>query len=569
MDAPKLFFFMFALFCQLPAVAQDQTEQTTNECATGLVRVDDKGVISTKDNCGLSGPNAKAIEEAFFQIRHDLKPSFDQMNGLVAADNIILGVALDAINAGEVNLEGVIDICQKLATRMNSETSTALMALAVQWKENYDSLMESLKKMEKWDEGGTSVVKSLASLDLVSASGRLDELIASEEGKQVHAGYYYLKAQIYLLQFQPQNALPLLEKARDMEPGNNEYGFAYAKALQEQNSQGSAESLYLSLLEQYRGLAKENPDAYLPSVAATLNNLGLLYSESKRTNEAEKAYREAVEIRRSQGKADPAALALCLNNLANLYRDNEKMDEAEKAYTESLEIRRNLARDDPAVYQRSVMATLTNLGNIYRSDKRPDEAEKAYREVLDTARSLAQGNPNTFRPDMAAVLSNLAGLYSETKRPAEAEKSWSEARDIQRELAKNDPASYQPTLATTQHNLGNLYSDAKRFDDAEKAYRESLEIRSALAKDNPGTYQPQVATTLNNMAVMYRDRQHFDDAEKAYREALEIQRELYRADPEKNAANLKTMLSGEAVLMEKMGRSADRARIEAERSAIK
>ena len=71
------------------------------------------------------------------------------------------------------------------------------------------------------------------------------------------------------------------------------------------------------------------------------------------------------------------------------------------------------------------------------------------------------------------------------------------------------------------------------------------------------------------MAVMYRDRQHFDDAEKAYREALEIQRELYRADPEKNAANLKTMLSGEAVLMEKMGRSADRARIEAERSAIK
>lgn len=59
-----------------------------------------------------------------------------------------------------------------------------------------------------------------------------------------------------------------------------EYVFAYAKALQEQNSQSSAEALCSSLPDQYRPLAKATPSVYLPSVAATLNNLGLIYAES-------------------------------------------------------------------------------------------------------------------------------------------------------------------------------------------------------------------------------------------------------------------------------------------------
>ena len=569
MDIPKYFAFILALSCLATVHAQDQAEPS-NECATALVQVDDKGILSTSAHCGLSSQDAKAIEDAFFQIRHDLKPSFDQMRSLLAANNIILGAVLDHINAGEVSLEGVLKTSQLFADKGNAESATDLMAEAAQWKGHYESLMESLRKVGDTVQSDTNVLQALQRLDLDQASRLLDELIAAQEGKgTASAGYYYLRAQIYLLQFQPQSAVPLLEKARQMQPDNKEFSFANAKALQEQNSQGSAESLYTSLLDQYRALAKDNPAVYLPSVAATLNNLGMLYSESKRTSEAEKAYREAVEIRRGQAKDKPADLALSLNNLANLYRENQRLDEAEKAYREALEIRRSLARDEPAVYQRSVAATLINLGNIYRGGKRHGEAEKAYREALDTTRSLARDNPNAFRPDMAATLSNLGNLYSETKRPAEAEKALSEARDLQRELARSDPATYEPSLAMTQHNLGNAYSDAKRIDEAEKAYREALDIRTALAKDNPATYQPQVAMTLNNMAVMYRDSQHYDDAEKAYREALAVQRELYRADPEANAASLKTMLSGTAALMEKMGRKEDRAKIEAERGSIR
>jgi hypothetical protein len=41
------------------------------------------------------------------------------------------------------------------------------------------------------------------------------------------------------------------------------------------------------------GLAKTNPEAYLPDVAATLNNLANLYRATQRKKEAEECCREA------------------------------------------------------------------------------------------------------------------------------------------------------------------------------------------------------------------------------------------------------------------------------------
>ena len=58
-------------------------------------------------------------------------------------------------------------------------------------------------------------------------------------------------------------------------------------------------------------------------VAETLNNLAILYSDTQRHVEAEKAYQEALELRRKLARANPAAyepdMATTLNNLAILY----------------------------------------------------------------------------------------------------------------------------------------------------------------------------------------------------------------------------------------------------------
>jgi hypothetical protein len=164
MDAPQLSVIILATLFLAPVYARDPAE-SSNECAAALVQVDDKGVLSTKGRCGLSGQDAKAIVDALFQIRHELKPSFDQMRTLLAANNIILGAVLERLNARDVSLEGVLKISQLLANKCNTEPTANIMAESVQWKERYESLMESMKTLGD-AASGKSAAQALQRLEL-------------------------------------------------------------------------------------------------------------------------------------------------------------------------------------------------------------------------------------------------------------------------------------------------------------------------------------------------------------------------------------------------------------------
>jgi tetratricopeptide (TPR) repeat protein len=104
-----------------------------------------------------------------------------------------------------------------------------------------------------------------------------------------------------------------------------------------------------------------NPDTYLPAVAETLNNLGLLD------------------------------------------RDENRMDEARKAFDEALKIRRELAQKNPDTYLPAVARTLTNLGLLDRDQNRMDEARRAFEEALGIYQRFAARDPERFGKDVARI----------------------------------------------------------------------------------------------------------------------------------------------------------------------
>ena len=62
---------------------------------------------------------------------------------------------------------------------------------------------------------------------------------------------------------------------------------------------------YEEALKIYRELAQKEPETYLPYVAATLNNLGILDRAENRLEEARKAFEEALAIYEDFAKQDP------------------------------------------------------------------------------------------------------------------------------------------------------------------------------------------------------------------------------------------------------------------------
>ncbi len=147
------------------------------------------------------------------------------------------------------------------------------------WKDKFVALTTRLADAGVNDSQRRKAEDLLKAGKLEEAGRVLDEVLAGGE-KEIDevAKDHFERATLYELQFQPLQALPHYEKAYNYRSDNPDYGRAYAELLYKQRDFVKAESVYQEVLPAYRELAKANPQAYLPNVARTLNNLGNLYT---------------------------------------------------------------------------------------------------------------------------------------------------------------------------------------------------------------------------------------------------------------------------------------------------
>ena len=149
-----------------------------------------------------------------------------------------------------------------------------------------------------------------------------------------------------------------------------------------------------------RKLANKNPDAFLPDLAMSLNNLGAILSELGKREEALVATEEAVEKYRQLAKKNPDAflpdLAASLNNLGNRLSELGKREEALVATEEAVEIRRQLAKKNPDAFLPDLAMSLGAHGSVLRGMERHKEAAESFEEGLKLLRPLLQKTPAAF-----------------------------------------------------------------------------------------------------------------------------------------------------------------------------
>ncbi|MFN3422527.1 MAG: tetratricopeptide repeat protein, partial [Armatimonadota bacterium] len=125
------------------------------------------------------------------------------------------------------------------------------------------------------------------------------------------------------------------------------------------------------------------------------------------------ACKEASDIARALG--DEACVALYLAMAGNGYGRAHRFEEAEEAFREAIEIYRRLAKAEPQVYEPYLAMTLNNLGYVLYNLRRFEEAEEAYREALEIRRRLAKAEPQVYKPDLAMTLNNLGTVLSDLR----------------------------------------------------------------------------------------------------------------------------------------------------------
>ena len=204
-----------------------------------------------------------------------------------------------------------------------------------------------------------------------------------------------------------------------------------------------------------------------PAVAATLNNLAVLYGKRGKYKDAEPLCKRALEIREKVLGSEHPDVAKQLNNLALLCQNQGKYEEVEKYYQRALAIYESkLGQDDP-----NVAKTKNNLASAYLKQGKYKEAEILYKQVLTRAheRSIESGSIDESNKPIWQVAEEREenknnteqsggglGVVGGSTTPFAEYGGWHKA-------AKVD----SPTVTTTLKNLGALYRRQGKYEAAE------------------------------------------------------------------------------------------------------
>ncbi|MES2193513.1 MAG: CHAT domain-containing tetratricopeptide repeat protein [Pseudomonadota bacterium] len=221
-------------------------------------------------------------------------------------------------------------------------------------------------------------------------------------------------------------------------------------------------------------------------VAASLNNLALLYGSMGRDAEAEPLLKRSIAlVEKLHGPGSPEA-AHQLNNLAALYQRQQRYAEAEPLFRRSLAIReKKFGPGHPDVAQ-----SLNNLATHYEKQDRHADSEPLFRRAL----AIYEKAAGPEHPAVATVLNNLGQVAKVQDRFAVAEPLIKRSLAIREKVLGAD----HPDVARSLNNLAELY-DGPRTREAERLFERALAVRErAVGPDHPDT-----ARSLNNLAAFY------------------------------------------------------------------
>ncbi|KAI7081867.1 hypothetical protein KC356_g8821 [Hortaea werneckii] len=160
---------------------------------------------------------------------------------------------------------------------------------------------------------------------------------------------------------------------------------------------------------------------YLPVLESTsadttssLHEIGNLYYDQGKMQEAEAMYLRALEGREEAWGPKHTSTLNSVNNLGILYKNHGKMQEAEAMYLRALEGR----EEAWGPKHTSTLNTVNNLGNLYKDQGKMQEAEAMYLRAL-------KGKEDAWGPKHTSTLDtvfNLSIFYSNQRRNPEAER---------------------------------------------------------------------------------------------------------------------------------------------------
>jgi serine/threonine-protein kinase len=246
-----------------------------------------------------------------------------------------------------------------------------------------------------------------------------------------------------------------------------------------------------------------------PHVAEALINLGAIQFQLGEYVEAERYYRDALEIKEAFYGPEHFQTGANLTMLGRslVYQGTTRLDEAERILDRALAINERVYGP---VHPR-VASTLNDLGNVASGRDDYDAAEAAFTRMADIYTRIYEGHHYLI----GIALSNLATVYMDR---GDLERADSLFRDVVHRFTETLSPEHLNT-GVARIKLGHTLVLRSRFGEAEPELMAGYEIVSA--QSNPGVSWLQSAR--RDLIRVYESTGKAEQAEKFRKEMEQFQ----------------------------------------------
>ena len=244
-----------------------------------------------------------------------------------------------------------------------------------------------------------------------------------------------------------------------------------------------------------------------PSVADTLNNLGLAWSDLGENKKAIEYYEKALEMTKSFFGESHPSVAETLNNLGNAWSELGEKKKAIEYYTQALEIFKAVFGDSHP----DVASTLNNLGAAWSDLGEKKKAIEYYEKALEMKKSFL----GESHPSVASTLHNLGTAWSSLGEKKKAIEYYEKALKMKKAFLGES----HPSVAETLYNLGTAWSDLGDHQKATQCFTEAYALfQQFYGEDHPHT---QIAKNGLNRAMLQQLLSNFSIEEENNRSSEE------------------------------------------------
>lgn len=384
------------------------------------------------------------------------------------------------------------------------------------------------KVLELQDKEANPANYIQTSLDLANVKLALNKLVEVEstltevapmlalipQEKSIEAKYHFIKGEYEEASGNWSSALESYNSSLSILNATGDKGVLYFNVLgalainyQESGNYFEAEKYFKQQLD----LMIMNGQNQTQSYAITLNNLGIVKQNQAEFLDAQNYLEEARKITASIQGTESSEYAGIIENLGLALTQLGNYSKAEEYINRSIEIRKNKVGTEHPSYANS----LQNLGRIKQFKGLYQEAEPLFSEAL----ALKKKAYGTTHPIYADALNSSALLYQTMGNFQKAEPLFIESSNI----FKNTYGTNHPDYATALENLATLYKLEGKNEKALQLLENALEIDKAVY----GEKHPRYATTLHNLASIYKDFNELEKSKSLYQQALSIDRAVY------------------------------------------